>query len=79
MKTIRLTRDHWQAGVFYPAGSTVDLPDGDADFVIAQEIARRGQLVAEAEAVLPALAAVMPDAAEPVAVEPDAGEAEDAG
>jgi hypothetical protein len=65
MKTIRLASDHWQAGVFYPAGSTVELPDEDAAFVIAQEIQRRAARVGNHDAMAAALEPVIGPLAAP--------------
>ena len=55
MKRIRIFQQHTQAGVTYPAGSEIELPDADADFVLAAEGARRAELIqeqAKIEAVL---------------------------
>ena len=45
MKRIRIFQQHTQAGVTYPAGSEIELPDADADLVLAAEGARRAELV----------------------------------
>lgn len=47
MKRIRIFQQHTQAGKTYPAGSEIDLPDADADFVLAAEGVRRAELIKE--------------------------------
>ena len=56
MKRIRIFQQHTQAGVTYPAGSEIELPDADADFVLAAEGARRAELIQEQAKTLAVLA-----------------------
>jgi hypothetical protein len=36
---VRLITDHTHAGIFYPAGSVIDIPDADARWLIAMQCA----------------------------------------
>lgn len=45
MKKVRLFRNHTQAGVEYPAGAEIELPDEDADYLLSAEEQYRAQLI----------------------------------
>ncbi len=49
MKEIRLDRQHTHAGITYPAGTTVQLPDDIADWLIETQNAVR---VMEVDAII---------------------------
>jgi hypothetical protein len=50
MKTIHIFQQHTHAGETFPAGSDIELPDEDADFLLRLEGERRAQIVkAQAE------------------------------
>lgn len=62
MKRIRIFQQHTQAGKTYPAGSEIELPDADADFVLAAEGARRAELIKKQARVEAFVAEIRKDA-----------------
>ena len=51
MKKIRIFQQHTHAGVTYPAGSEIELPDDVADLVLGFEHGRRAELIKQAKKV----------------------------
>jgi hypothetical protein len=47
---ITIFQQHTHAGVLYPAGTEIDLPEEDAQKVIDMEGARRAHIIEEIEA-----------------------------
>lgn len=45
MKKVRLFRNHTHAGVEFPAGSEVELPDDAADYLLGAEEQYRAKLI----------------------------------